>query len=70
MEGTSPASKAAPLVRRGFEFSRLEGELLALAYEHLLPIIRSPAARRPLALHAASHGGQPSFQEEQDCEAR
>ena len=68
MDGTSLTSKVAPLVRRSFEFSRLEGELLALAYEQLLPIIRSPAARRPLALNAACHGGQPSFQEEQDRE--
>ena len=27
-------------VRRGYEFSRLQQQLLSLAYEHLLPIVR------------------------------
>lgn len=37
-------------VQRGYEFSRLQQQLLALAYEQLLPIIRPQhraAARRP-----------------------
>jgi hypothetical protein len=35
-------SSAGPLltVRRGYEFSRLQQQLLSLAYEQLLPIIR------------------------------
>ena len=41
-----------PAVRRGYEFSRLQLQLLALAYEHLLPILRrqqqvTTASRRP-----------------------
>ena len=46
---------ALPLARvqRGYEFSRRQQQLLALAYEHLLPIVRpkrrrSATAARPL----------------------
>jgi hypothetical protein len=50
-----------PAVRRGYEFSRLQLQLLALAYEHLLPILRrqqrltTRASRppRPQAMAAA-----------------
>jgi len=39
---------ARPLqVQRGYEFARLQQQLLSLAYEHLLPIVRprpGPAA--------------------------
>jgi len=34
--------RSVPAVRRGYEFSRLQPQLLALAYEHLLPILRRP----------------------------
>ena len=37
-----------PAVRRDYEFSRLQQQLLALAYEHLLPILR-PKRRPPTA---------------------
>ena len=37
-----------PAVQRGYEFSRLQQHLLALAYEHLLPILR-PKRRTPTA---------------------
>jgi hypothetical protein len=50
-----------PAVQRDYEFSRLQQQLLALAYEHLLPIVRpkrqapTRAARppRPQAVAAA-----------------
>ena len=34
------SARPLPAVRRGYEFSRLEQQLLALAYEQLLPILR------------------------------
>jgi hypothetical protein len=39
-----------PAVQRDYEFSRLQQQLLALAYEHLLPILRPK--RRPLTAAA------------------
>jgi hypothetical protein len=59
------------VVRRAFEFSRLEPQLLALAYEQLLPIIpsanptRQTLASCPLSLTSSVCT---SFQEEQDFE--
>jgi hypothetical protein len=60
-----------PVVRRTFEFSRFEPQLLALAYEQLLPII--PSTTPPRQALAACQVGVPnsactSFQEEQDFE--
>ena len=73
MPGLSPAPALALTVRRAFASSRLHGQLLALAYERLPPIIRSP--RRPTRAvgPAGSPGqlsGQPSFQEEEDRDSR
>lgn len=45
MRGVSVESRPI-VVRRCFEFSRLQQQLLALAYEQLLPIIRSPVQPR------------------------
>jgi hypothetical protein len=45
MDGVSVAPRSL-VVRRGFEFSRQQQQLLALAYEQLLPIIRSPLRPR------------------------
>jgi hypothetical protein len=71
MDGAPATPCPRPFVRRVFEFSRLEQQLLALAYEQLLPII--PPPRRPrrqpaVCLLAGRCAGQPSFQEEQDLE--
>ena len=47
MSGRPSPVRPLPVVRRGYEFSRLQPQLLALAYEHLLPIVRpqpAPAA--------------------------
>lgn len=41
MEGTKRKSNRILKVERGFEWSRLEGQVLASAYEHVLPIIRA-----------------------------
>jgi hypothetical protein len=46
-------------VRRGYEFARLQQQLLSLAYEHLLPIVRpqpgsAAAASRPTRPAATS----------------
>jgi hypothetical protein len=57
-EGFGMAARPSPVrplpaVRRGYEFSRLQPQLLALAYEHLQPILRrqqpvtTTAARPP-----------------------
>jgi hypothetical protein len=46
MAGRPPAARNLT-VRRGYEFARLQKQLLSLAYEQLLPIVRSqpgPAA--------------------------
>jgi hypothetical protein len=40
MSGRPSPVRPLPVVRRGYEFSRLQPQLLALAYEHLLPILR------------------------------
>ena len=39
MIGRLPAARTLT-VRRGYEFARLQQQLLSLAYEHLLPIVR------------------------------
>jgi hypothetical protein len=72
MPDAKPATKRLPLVRRGFEFSRLQEQLLALAYERLLPIIRPPACHRsqPAGCLLPSHDGGASLQEEEGGENR
>jgi hypothetical protein len=64
MDGGTPNPDPFRKVRRDFELSRLQGQLLALAYEQLLPIIRSPRRRprrrtpqAPAALAKATQGG-------------
>jgi hypothetical protein len=54
------SARPLPKVRRGYEFSRLEQQLLALAYEQLLPIIRSQHC--PLATDI-SEGPQFAYKE-------
>ena len=41
MEDAKRKSKRVLTVERGFEWSRLEGELMASAYEHALPFVRA-----------------------------
>jgi hypothetical protein len=61
MSGRLPAARTLT-VRRDYEFARLQQQLLSLAYEHLLPVVRPPskpaaaAARppRPVATPAAA----------------
>jgi hypothetical protein len=61
MSGRPSPARPLPAVRRDYEFSRLQQQLLALAYEHLLPIIRpkrrgataAPRPRPPQAVTAA-----------------
>jgi hypothetical protein len=58
MAGRVSVARLLPKVQRGYEFSRRQQQLLALAYEHLLPIIRpqrrsaaaTPRPARPPAL--------------------
>jgi hypothetical protein len=45
MSGRPSPARPLPTVRRGHEFSRLQQQLLTLAYEQLLPIIHHK--RRP-----------------------
>jgi hypothetical protein len=55
MSARLASARPLPKVRRDFEWSRLEQQLLALAYEHLLPIIRSqhcPPATDPAWAYA------------------
>jgi hypothetical protein len=53
MVGRPPAARTLTVQRR-YEFARLQQQLLSLAYEQLLPIVRLPqrrlaaAASRPL----------------------
>jgi hypothetical protein len=56
MRGRLPAARTLT-VRRGYEFARRQQQLLSLAYEHLLPIVRpqhgpAAAACRPTRLAA------------------
>jgi hypothetical protein len=61
MSGRPSPARSLPAVRRGYEFSRLQAQLLALAYEHVLPILRpsrqaataAPHPPRPKAVTAA-----------------
>lgn len=41
MVGHLPAARHLT-IRRGYEFARLQQQLLSLAYEQLLPIVRPP----------------------------
>ena len=47
MAGRVRSAPSLAQVRRDYEFSRQQQQLLALAYEHLLPILRPK--RRPRA---------------------
>ncbi len=40
MEGTKRRRKRIPRVQHSFEWSRLEDQLMASAYENILPIVR------------------------------
>jgi hypothetical protein len=61
MSGRPSPARPLPALRRDYEFSRLQQQLLALAYEHLLPILRpkrraataAPHRPRPKAVTAA-----------------
>jgi hypothetical protein len=55
MVGRLPAARTLR-VRRGYEFARLQQQLLSLAYEHLLPIVRP----RPGLAAAASRPTRPA----------
>jgi hypothetical protein len=71
MPGATLSPCPCAIVRRAFEFSRLEPQLLALAYEQLLPIIPSTTpTRQPLASCQVglTSSACTSFQEEQDLE--
>ncbi len=51
MEDTKRKSDRILKVERGFEWSRIEGELMASAYERALPFVRASPTGSP--------GGQP-----------
>ena len=61
MEGSTDYCPLILRVERGFECSRLENELLASAYERLIPIMRRRLASRlvdsraSLRQHGANH---------------
>jgi hypothetical protein len=46
MDDASTKPRAKIAVTRGFECSRLESELLAVAYEHAVPILSRPISCR------------------------
>jgi hypothetical protein len=52
MAGRLPAVRTLT-VQRDYEFARLQQQLLSLAYEHLLPIVRPPT-------RAGRGGGSPN----------
>jgi len=41
MEDTKRKSNRVLKVERGFEWSRIEGQVMTSAYEHVLPILRA-----------------------------
>jgi hypothetical protein len=47
MEDTKRKSDRVLKVERSFEWSRLEGHMIALAYERVLPIIRAGPSASP-----------------------
>ena len=70
MEGTRYPSPSDRIVKvgRGFEWSRLESELMTSAYERVVPIGRSAPAKTSLAGHegggsesAGFDGGQQRY---------
>jgi hypothetical protein len=68
MMGRLPVARTLP-VRRGHEFARLQQQLLGLAYEHLLPIVRPqppPAAAASHPNRSAVTGGCPMNKEVPD----
>jgi hypothetical protein len=60
MEGTRHPSPSDRIVKvgRGFEWSRLESELMTSAYERVVPVGRSAQAKTLLAGH---EGGSSEF---------
>jgi hypothetical protein len=49
MEDAKRKSKRVLTVERGFEWSRLEGQVMASAYEHIVPAIRAAPRESPAA---------------------
>jgi hypothetical protein len=47
MEDAKRESDRVLKVERGFEWSRLEGEVMALVYERVLPVVRAISAGSP-----------------------
>jgi hypothetical protein len=47
MESPKRKRDRIPKVERSFEWSRLEDQLMALAYEQVLPIVRHRVASQP-----------------------
>jgi hypothetical protein len=69
MAGRLPAARTLA-VRRGYEFARLQQQLLSLAYEQLLPIVRPPnrtgCGRLPPDLSRSGTGCRPMNKEVPD----
>ena len=58
---TSPRrTTLSPPVTRHFEFSRLQDQLIARAYQALIPVVSRPL-ERPRSLHSDSRQSQTSF---------
>jgi len=47
MEGTKRKTNRVLVVERSFEWSRLEEQVTASAYEHVLPILRASPGESP-----------------------
>ena len=48
MEDTKRKSSRVLKVERNFEWSRIEGQVMAAAYEHVLPILRAGPGESPV----------------------
>jgi len=58
MEDTKRKSDRVLRVERSFEWSRLEGELMASAYEHVWPMVRAAPAGSPAKQPKPGSDGQ------------
>lgn len=54
MDGTKRRADRMPSVERSFEWSRFGNQLMASAYQQVLPIIRHPPATKPEPLGSSS----------------
>ncbi len=68
MEDTKRKSDRILKVERGFEWSRIEGQVMTSAYEHVLPTLRaSPGGSATEQAKAGSNGRNRATSDQRRC---